>query len=78
LISSHIASCQTAYLSASENAKGSEEGECSTSVEAVTATTEVTRFAVFSCHDLKTIGCLLIKGGDAGEDGGNEVICYNG
>jgi hypothetical protein len=27
---------------------------------------------------LRTIGCLLNKGGDVGEDGGSEAIYYNG
>jgi len=44
VISSHITLCQTAYQSASENAKGLEEGECSTRVEVEVTTTEVTRF----------------------------------
>jgi hypothetical protein len=67
-----------AYLSASENARGLEEGACSTWVEAVTAAAEATRFAVFGCRGLKTIGCPLNKGGDVGEYGGSEAIYYNG
>jgi hypothetical protein len=71
-ISSHIALCQTAYRSASKNARGSEEGECSTHVEAGLAAVKATEFAVFGCRGLRTIGCLLISGGDAGENGGSE------
>jgi len=78
LISSHIASCQTVYLSASNNTRGSEEGECSTQGEVMIAAAEATRFAVFGCHNQRTVGCLLINGGDARENGGNEVSCYNG
>ena len=74
-ISSHIALCQTAYRSASENTKGSEEGECSTRVEVEVAAAEATRFAVFGCRGLRVIGCLLRAGGDAGEDGGSEETC---
>jgi hypothetical protein len=74
-ISSHISICQTAYRSASENAKGLEEGECSTRGEAGVAAVETTRFAVFSCRGLRIIGCLLLAGGDAGEDGGREETC---
>jgi hypothetical protein len=46
-------------------------------VEAVTAVVEATRFVVFGCHGLRTIGFLLIKEGDAEEDGGSEAICCN-
>jgi len=38
--------------SASENAKGLEEGECSTRVEAEVAAAEAARFAVFDCRNL--------------------------
>ena len=74
-ISSHIALCQIAYRSASENAKGSKEGECYTHVEAGLAATEATRFVVFGCRGLRIVGCLLISSGDTGEDGGREEIC---
>jgi len=74
-ISSHIALCQTAYRSASENAKGSEEGECSTRVEAEVAAAEAARFAVFGCRGLRVIGWLLRAGGDAGEDYDSEETC---
>jgi hypothetical protein len=74
-ISSHITLCQTAYWSASENAKGSEEGECSTRVEVEVAAAEAIRFAVFDCRGLRIIGCLLLAGGDAGEDGDSEETC---
>jgi hypothetical protein len=60
-------------LSASEKARGSEEGESSTRVEVVSVAAESTRFVVFGYHGLRTIGWQLIKGGDAGEDGGKEV-----
>jgi hypothetical protein len=71
VISSHIALCQTTYRSASENEKGSEEGECSTRVEVEVAAAEATRFAVFGCRGLRVIGYRLRAGGDAGEDGGS-------
>jgi hypothetical protein len=77
LISSHIASCQTAYLSASEKARGYEEGECITPGEVVTTTMEATRLAVFGCRGWRTIGCLLIKGGNAGEEDGHKISCYS-
>jgi len=67
--------CQTAYRSASENARGSEEGECSTRVEVGLAATQATRFVVFCCRGRRAIGCLLISGGDAGGNGGSEEIC---
>jgi hypothetical protein len=47
----------------------------STRVEAGLAAAEATRFTVFGCRGLRIIGCLLISGGDAGEDGGREEIC---
>jgi hypothetical protein len=75
MISSHIALCQTAYRSASENEKGSEEGEWNTRVEAEVAAAEATRFAIFGCHGLRVMGCLLLAGGDAGEDGGSKETC---
>ena len=53
-------------------------GESITRDEAVTAATKTTRFAVFGYRGRRTIGCLLTKGGDAGEDDGNEVACCNG
>jgi len=65
-------------LLASENARGSEQGECSTRGEAVTTTVEATKYAVFGCRGRRTIGCLLIKGDDARENGGSEVTCCNG
>jgi hypothetical protein len=73
LISSHIASCQATYLSASEKATGSEEGESNTRVAAVSAVVEDTVFAVLGCRDLRTIGWWLSNGGDAGEVGVIEV-----
>jgi hypothetical protein len=78
LISSHIASYQAIYLSASEKARGSEEGESNTRVEAVSATVEATRFVVFGCRGRRTIGWWLSKGGDVGEDGVKEVSCCSG
>ena len=45
---------------------------------AVTSVTETTRSVVLGCHGRRTIRCLLIKGGNAGEDGGNEVSCCSG
>ena len=77
VISSHIALCQTVYRSASENAKSSEEGECSTRVEVEVVAAEATRFAIFGYRGLRVIGCLLRAGGDVGEDGGNEETCGN-
>jgi hypothetical protein len=71
-ISSHITLCQTAYQTASENVKGSEEGECSTCVEVEVAATEAARFDVFGCRGLRVIGWLLRADGDAGEHGGSE------
>ena len=71
-ISSHIALCQTAYWSTSENAKGLEEGECSTRMEVEVAAAKATRFAVFGCRGLRVIGCLLRASGDVGEAGGSE------
>jgi hypothetical protein len=65
-------------LSASEKTRGLEEGESSARVEAVSVVAEPTRFAVFGCHDLRTIRWRLIKGGDAGEDGGKEVSYCSG
>jgi len=53
-------------------------GESIARDEAITVVAKVTRFAIFGCRGRKTIGCLLTKGGDAGEDGGNEVPCCNG
>ena len=76
-ISSHIALCQTAYRSASENTKGLEEGEYSTRVEVEVVAAEATRFDVFGCRGLRVIGCLLRVGGDAGEDSGNEETYGN-
>ena len=73
LISSHIASCQATYLSASEKATGSEKGESNTQVAAVSAAAEDTIFAVLGCRDLRTIGCRLSNGGDAREVGITEV-----
>jgi hypothetical protein len=73
LISSHIASCQATYLSASEKATGSEEGESNTRVAAVLAAAEETIFAVLGCRDLRTIGCQLSNDGDVGEGGITEV-----
>jgi hypothetical protein len=67
-----------AYLSASKKARGLEEGESSTRVEAVSVAVEATRFAVFGYRDLRTIRWRLIRGGDAGEDGGKEVSCCSG
>jgi len=58
--------------------KSSEKGESSTRVEAVSAAVEATRFAVFGCRNLRTIGWWLIRGGDAGEDGGKEVSWCSG
>jgi len=78
LISSYIASCQTAYLSASEKARGYEKGECITRGEVVTVTMEATRLVVFGCRGQRTIGCLLIKGGNAGEEGGHKISFYSG
>jgi hypothetical protein len=43
-------------------------------VEAGLAAAEATKFAVFGCCGLRTIGFLLISGGDAGENGGSEEI----
>jgi len=57
-------------LSASEKARGSEEGECSTRGEAVTVVAEATRLAVFGYRGRRTIGCLLVKGGNTGEKDG--------
>ena len=74
-ISSHIALCQTAYRSASENAKGPEKGEYSTRVEVEVAAAEATRLAVFGYRGLRVIGCLLCAGGDAGEDDCSEETC---
>jgi hypothetical protein len=78
LISSHIASCQATYLSASEKARGSEEGESNTRVAAVSAAAEATRFEVLGCHGLRTIGWRLSNDGDAGDDGVTEVSCCSG
>ena len=41
-------------------------------VEVEVAVAEATRFAIFGCRGLRIIGCLLLTGGDAGEDGGSE------
>ena len=76
-ISSHIALCQTAYLSASENTKGSEVGEDKTRVESDVAAAKATRFAVFGCRGRRVIGCLLTADGDAGGDSGREGVCGN-
>jgi hypothetical protein len=65
-------------MSASKNARGSEVGKSIARDEAIIAAAEVTRFAVFGCRGRRTIGCLLTKGGDVGEDSGNEVPCCNG
>jgi hypothetical protein len=73
LILSHIASCQATYLSVSEKATGSEEGKSNTRVAAVLVAAEETIFAVLGCRDLRTIGCRLSNGGDAGEGGITEV-----
>ena len=73
MISSHITSCQATYLSASEKATGLEEGESNTRVVAVLAAVEETIFAVLGYRDLRTIGCRLSNGGDAGEGGITEV-----
>jgi hypothetical protein len=78
LISSHIASCQATYLSASEKATGSEEGESNTRVAVVLAAAEETIFAVLGCRDLRTIGCRLSNGAAAGEGGITEVSCCSG
>jgi len=67
-----------AYLSALEKARGYEEGECSTREEAGTAAAEATRLAVFGCRGRRTIGCLLITGGDAGEEDGHKMSCCSG
>ena len=76
-ISSHITLCQNAYRSATENAKGLEEGEYSTHVEVEVAAAEAARLAIFGCRGLRVIGCLLCAGGDAREDGCSEETCGN-
>jgi hypothetical protein len=66
------------YLSASEKARGSEEGECSTRGETVTVVVEAIRLAVFGFHGRRTIGCLLVKGGDIGEKDSHKMSCCSG
>jgi hypothetical protein len=78
LISSHIASCQATYLSASEKAIGLEKGESNTRVAAVSAAAEATIFAVLGCRGLSTIGWRLSNSGDAGEVSVTEVSYYSG
>jgi hypothetical protein len=78
LISSHIASCQTTYVSASDKVRGSEEGDSNTRVAAISAAAEATIFAVLGCRGLSTIGWRLSNSGDAGEVSVTEVSYYSG